>query len=153
VGLYGHDLAASIYRRAGALMIASSPNAYEILEGNDPFCAVWQEGSFVGRLTEKGQFDGEAYATLEDALVRIAAESPGVKTLGCIMRVFEQVSLLIRWHFDDSEAYRIENLDNEQLLEFDQRFRFLLIDLSLGNAPDMSQWGSTRYELPGSEGT
>jgi len=129
-------------------MNASDPDPYAILAENDPFCQAWREGSFIGRLTEEAQFDGSAYAILENAILRVAADGPDVETSGLIMRVFEQVTLLIRWHFQQGEAYRIENIEIEALLEFDKRFRFLIIDLSLGNIPDMSQWGSCRYELP-----
>lgn len=129
-------------------MSISAPDPYAILAGNDPFSEAWREGSFVESLTERGQFDGEAYAMLENALVRIAADGPDIETLGVVMRVFEQVTLLMRWHFQEGEAFRIDNLEVEALLEFDKRFRFLIIDLSLGNTPDMSQWGSCRYEQP-----
>lgn len=129
-------------------MSTPDTDPYSILAENDPFSEAWCKGSFVEHLTENARFDGEAYARLEDALVRIAAEGPDVNTLGLIMRVFEQITLLIRWHFDQSEGFHINNLEVEQLLEFDKRFRFLMIDLSFGNTPDMHQWGGARYDLP-----
>jgi hypothetical protein len=128
-------------------MSAPDTDQFAILAGNDPHCDGWRKGSFVERLTEDAQFDGEAYERLEGALISVAAEGPSVETFGLVLRVFEQITLLIRWHFDQNEGYRIENLEIEQLVEFDKRFRFLIIELSFGNSPDMTQWGSARYEL------
>jgi hypothetical protein len=54
--------------------------------------------------------------------------------------VVERITLMFRFHVDPSEVYRIENLDDEQVAELDKRVRFCLVEISLGNVPDMSRW-------------
>jgi hypothetical protein len=41
---------------------------------------------------------------------------------------------------DPEDDYRIANLDDAQVAELDRRVRFLLLEISLGNEPDMSRW-------------
>jgi hypothetical protein len=47
---------------------------------------------------------------------------------------------MTRRHVDPGDAFRIENLDDEQVAELDRRVRFCLLEISLGNEPDMSRW-------------
>ena len=47
---------------------------------------------------------------------------------------------MFKRHVDPGDAYSIENLDDEQVAELDRRVRYCLIEISLGNAPDMSRW-------------
>lgn len=114
---------------------------FPLLSQNDPFSDAWEETSFVGRLTEDSLFDEDGYADVEDTLIRAMSEGPTFQTLGSIIRIIEQITLMLKRHVDSGDTYRIENLDYEQVSEFDRRIRFCLTEISLGNAPDLSQMG------------
>lgn len=111
-----------------------------LIRQNDPFSDDWREGSFVEQLTEYGRFHADEYLRLEGALIEVAALGLDVDTLGLVVRVFEQISLMVKCHVDPHDVYRIEGLDEEQVVEFDRRIRFLMVDISFGNAPDMGKW-------------
>jgi len=61
-------------------------------------------------------------------------------TLGAIIRIVERITLMLKSHVDPREDYHIDNLDDEQVAELDKRVRFCLLEISLGNAPDMTRW-------------
>jgi hypothetical protein len=111
-----------------------------LLSQNDPFGDDWSETSFLGLLIEERLFSEEGYSDLETTLIRAASEGVDFGTLGVIIRVVERITLMFRFHVDPSEVYRIENLDDEQVAELDKRVRFCLVEISLGNVPDMSRW-------------
>lgn len=111
-----------------------------LIRENDPFSEHWREGSFVEQLTEYGRFHVDEYLRLDEALIKVAALGLDVDTLGLVVRVFEQISLMVKCHIDPHDVYRIADLDEEQVAEFDRRIRFLMIDMSFGNVPDMSKW-------------
>jgi hypothetical protein len=94
----------------------------------------------LGRLMDEALFDEEGYNDLESAMVEAASAGPHFETLGVVARIADRITLLARRHIDPDDAYRIENLDDEQVAELDRRIRFCLLEISLGNAPDMSRW-------------
>jgi hypothetical protein len=113
---------------------------YPLLAQNDPVSDCWEDDSILGRLMEEGLFDAEGYADLEAAMIEAAAAGPHFETLGVVARIVERITLMTSHHVDPANAYRIENLDDEQVAELDRRVRFCLLEISLGNAPDMSRW-------------
>lgn len=113
---------------------------YSILAQNDPASDGWQDDSVLGRLMEDGLFDEEGYADLEAAMIEAASGGPHFETLGVVARITDRITLAARRHVDPGDAYRVENLDDEQVAELDRRVRFCLIEISLGNEPDMSRW-------------
>jgi hypothetical protein len=113
---------------------------YPLLAQNDPVSDGWEDDSVLGRLMEEGLFDATGYAELEAAMIDAASGGPHFETLGVVARIIERVTLMTRRHVDPGDAFRIENLDDEQVAELDRRVRFCLLEISLGNEPDMSRW-------------
>ena len=102
---------------------------------NDPGSQHWSERSFVGRLTEYAVFDQALYEALERAIVIAAREQPSAETVWCLLRILERVTLLTAAHRDPSDVYRMEGAPNDDVLDFENQFRFLLRDLSTGRGP------------------
>ena len=73
-------------------------------------------------------------------MVEAASGGPHFETLGVVARITERITLMTRRHVDPDDAYRIANLDDAQVAELDRRVRFCLLEISLGNEPDMSRW-------------
>jgi hypothetical protein len=117
-----------------------SDDEYPLLARNDPASDGWEDESVLGRLMEDGLFDEEGYAELETAMIEAASGGPHFETLGVVARITERVTLMTRRHVDPDDAYRIGNLDDAQVAELDRRVRFCLLEISLGNEPDMSRW-------------
>jgi hypothetical protein len=114
---------------------------YPLLALNDPASDGWEEESMLGRLMEEGLFDAASYAELERAIVETASAAPRhFESLGVVARIVERITLVARRHVDPQDAFRIENLDDEEVAELDRRVRHLLLEMSLGNEPDMSRW-------------
>jgi hypothetical protein len=123
-------------------MYDPADDEFPLLSANDPCSDVWDEGaSFLGLLMESSLFDDELYAELEATMIRAVAEGPDFQTLGAIIRIIERITLMARRHLDPGDVYRIGNLDDSQVIDMDQRIRFCLTEISLGNAPDMSRAG------------
>jgi len=113
---------------------------YPLLARNDPASDGWEDESVLGRLMENGLFDEEGYAELETAMIEAASGGPHFETLGVVARITERITLMTKRHVDPDDAYRIGNMDDEQVAELDRRVRFCLLEISLGNEPDMSRW-------------
>jgi hypothetical protein len=113
---------------------------YPLLAQNDPASDGWEDESILGRLMEDGLFDEPGYADLEIAMIEVASGGPHFETLGVVARIIERITLMTRRHVDPDDVYRIENMDDEQVAELDRRVRFCLLEISLGNEPDMSRW-------------
>lgn len=122
-------------------MYDPSDDDYPLLSQNDPCSDAWDESSFLGRLIEEALFDEEGYEDVEETLIRAVAEGPNFQTLGAIIRIIEQITLMLKRHVDAGDAYRIDNLDDAQVADLDRRVRFCLTEISLGNAPDLSRLG------------
>jgi len=115
-------------------------NESSLLAQNDPASDYWEDESLLGRLMEEGLFDEDGYAELETAMVEAASGGPHFETLGVVARIADRITLMARRHVDPEDSYRIGNLDDGQVAELDSRVRFCLLEVSLGNAPDMSRW-------------
>lgn len=113
---------------------------FSILARNDPASDGWDDESVLGRLMEEGLFDEDGYNDLEAQMLEVASAGPHFETLGVVARVADRITMLTRRHVDPDDAYRIGNLDDEQVAELDRRVRFCLLEISLGNVPDMSRW-------------
>jgi hypothetical protein len=120
-------------------MYDPSEDEVSLLSQNDPCSDAWTETSFLGRLMEDALFDEDGYAELEAAMIRAISESADFETLGVIIRIVERITLMLKCHVDAGDAYRIENLSDGQVAEIDRRVRFCVLEISLGNAPDMSR--------------
>ena len=112
---------------------------YSLLAQNDPCSDAWEETDFLGRLMEEALFDEDEYAELEGTMIAAVAEGATFDILGVIVRIIERITLMDRRHLDPEDAYRIANLDDRQVVELDRRVRYCLVEISLGNAPDMSR--------------
>jgi hypothetical protein len=108
----------------------SVQSALKTCAENDPGSEHWSEASFVGRLTEEGLFDDALYHVLEQAIVSVCKERPETAAVWSLLRMLERVTLLTSSHFDPTDVYRIGNLEDEQVIDFSNRFRFLLRELS-----------------------
>jgi hypothetical protein len=112
---------------------------FSLLALNDPCSDAWSEASFLGRLIEDSLFDEDGYAELEAAMIRAVAEGANFETLGVIIRIVERTTLMMKRHVDGRDEYLIKNLNDRQAHEIDKRIRYCLVEISLGNAPDMSR--------------
>ena len=117
-----------------------SDDEFSLLGENDPCSDAWDEASFLGRLMEDALFDEQSYAGLETTMIRAVSERPDFETLGVFIRIVERITLMLKRHVDPDDAYSIENLDDEQVAELDRRVRYCLLEITLGNVPDMSRW-------------
>jgi hypothetical protein len=113
---------------------------FPVLARNDPASDGWLDDSFLGRLMEERLFDDERYAELEAAMIEAASAGPHFETLGVVARITERITQMARRHVDPQDDYRIGNLDDAQVSDLDSRVRFLLLEVSLGNEPDMSRF-------------
>ena len=111
-----------------------------LLQRNDPYSDAWDETSFLGRLMDDGLFDEDGYAEVEAAIIDAVNDGVDFATLGEILRIIERMTLMLKRHVDAGDEFRITNLDDAQVAELDQRVRFCLLEISLGNAPDTSRW-------------
>jgi hypothetical protein len=116
-----------------------TPDDDTLLAQNDPCSDSWSEISFLGRLMEEGLFDEDGYSAVEAAMIRAVSEGATFETLGVIIRIIERITLMLKRHVDPGDEYSILNLDDGQAHEIDRRVRFCLVEISLGNAPDMSR--------------
>jgi hypothetical protein len=103
--------------------------ALQLCAANDPGSEHWSEESFVGRLTEYAEFDRHLYAELANAITGVA-KSPTVADVWCLLRILERVTLLIGCHLDPTDGYRIANLTDEEVADFNNEFRNRLRELS-----------------------
>jgi hypothetical protein len=71
-------------------------------------------------------------------MIRAVAEGASFETLGVIIRIIERITLMLKRHVDAGDEYIIANLDDGQVHDLDRRVRFCLVEISLGNAPDMN---------------
>lgn len=117
-----------------------SDDEYPLLARNDPASDGWEDDSILGTLMEEGLFNEEGYAEVETAMIEAASGGPHFETLGVVARITERITQMVKRHVDPDDAYRIQNLDDEQVAELDRRVRFCLLEISLGNEPDMSRW-------------
>lgn len=113
---------------------------FGVIARNDPVSDGWDDESVLGRLMEEGMFDEEGYAELESALIEAASGTPHFETLGVVARIVDRITLMVKRHVDPDDAYQIQNLDDGQVAELDRRVRHCLLEISLGNQPDMSRW-------------
>jgi hypothetical protein len=120
-------------------MMEEIPDDETLLAENDPCSDAWSETSFLGRLMEEGVFDEEGYSTVEAAMIRVVAEGATFETLGVIIRIIERITLMLKRHVDAGDEYSIVNMDDGQVHDLDRRVRFCLVEVSLGNAPDMNR--------------
>ena len=111
-----------------------------LLAANDPCSDLWRDDSILGRLMEEQLFDEDGYADLEREMIEAASAGAHFETLGVVARIVERITLMVKRHVDPADTYRIANLDDEQVAELDRRVRHCLLEVSLGNAPDMSRW-------------
>lgn len=118
----------------------AADDGYSLLAQNDPASDGWQDDSLLGRLMEEGLFDEDGYAELETAMIEAASGGPHFETLGVVARITDRITLMLKRHVDPEDAYSVVNLDDEQVAELDRRVRFCLLEISLGNEPDMSRW-------------
>jgi hypothetical protein len=116
-----------------------TPDDETLLAENDPCSDSWSEDSFLGRLMEQGLFDEEGYSGVEAAMIRAVAEGATFDVLGVIIRIIERITLMLKRHVDAGDEYSIVNMDDGQAHDVDRRVRFCLVEISLGNAPDMSR--------------
>ena len=107
---------------------------------NDPYSDEWDDQSFLGRLMEEGLFDEDGYVAVEAAMASAVSDGLDFPTLGQIIRIIERITLLLKRHTDAGDDYRIGNLDDRQIADFDQRVRYCLLEISMGNVPDVSRW-------------
>jgi hypothetical protein len=111
-----------------------------LLAANDPCSDLWRDDSILGRLMEEELFDEDGYADLEREMIEAVSAGAHFETLGVVARIVERITLMVKRHVDPADTYRIANLDDEQVAELDRRVRHCLLEVSLGNAPDMSRW-------------
>jgi len=120
-------------------MMDDIPDDATLLVENDPCSDDWSDTSFLGRLMEDAVFDEEGYSIVEAAIIRSVAEGATFETLGVIIRIIERITLMLKRHVDAGDEYSITNLDDSQVQDLDRRVRFCLVEVSLGNAPDMNR--------------
>lgn len=113
---------------------------YPLLARNDPASDGWDEESMLGQLMEDGLFDEDGYAEIEAAMIEAASGGPHFETLGVVARIVDRITLMARRHVDPADDYQIGNLDDDQVATLDSRVRFCLLEISLGNEPDMARW-------------
>lgn len=105
--------------------------ALQTCAANDPGSEQWLKGSFVGRLTEDGVFDPVLYEALEKSILAAGRDRPAVQTVWTLLRILERITLLVGCHLDPADVYRIANMQDEQVADFNNHFRFMLRDVSL----------------------
>ncbi len=106
------------------------------LERNIPGHRDW-EGSFYENLTEYGEWNADAFWKLHLELTSIArgvdAESPVNRELSYMLLYLQQRVLnLISAHFNENDCFKINNLSNEKLFEFKERFEISILGVITG---------------------
>ena len=90
------------------------------------------EGSFYERLTEYGEWNAEAFWRLHLELLNIAKsanpETPIDRNLAHMLLYIQQrVFSLISSHFNQNDIYKINNVNEEMLHEFMERFEMAVL--------------------------
>ena len=104
---------------------------YSELERNIPGNSNW-EGSFYERLTEYGEWDSSSFWVLHLELLNIAKHqnqnSPVERELVYMLLILQQkVMNLISAHFSKNDVFEINNINNELLYEFKERFEMAIL--------------------------
>jgi hypothetical protein len=105
-------------------------NVEATIASNDSQSTAWNEDSFLGILHERHQWDAEAYFRFEAALYEFcdARMTDGVLRKwieGVAARVFSYTMLMFSCHFDPSDGFRIQNLNDEELRRWRQRLQLV----------------------------
>lgn len=104
---------------------------YSELERNIPGNLNW-EGSFYERLTEDGEWDSKSFWVLHLELLNIAKQQkPDVgvdRDLAYMLLYLQQrVLTLIASHSTNKDSFKICNINNDQLYEFEERFNMAIL--------------------------
>jgi hypothetical protein len=106
-------------------------NAEATIASNDAQSPQWSDGSFVGLLHERHQWNIEAYFRFEAALYELCDARITDVFLRKVVdrvaaRVFGYTMLLFSCHFDSCDGFKVQNLDDDELRRWRQRFQLVL---------------------------
>lgn len=98
---------------------------------NDTKSPQWSDDSFIGILHERHQWNVEAYFRFEAALYELCDARMTDVVLRTfvdrvVARVFGYTMLMFSCHFDSCDGFRVQNLNDDELRIWQQRFQLAL---------------------------
>ncbi|MEM8647223.1 MAG: ankyrin repeat domain-containing protein, partial [Pseudomonadota bacterium] len=110
---------------------------FTILLMNYPGSPDYHESSFNGRLHEARQWSRGAFGILKDALTHLAerwADRPLPRKIAYpALEVYDAIQFSVACHWHKNDAYKIENIDAEELLDGLDELRNIVTALIGGN--------------------
>lgn len=96
------------------------------LPGNDDW-----EGSFYEKLVEYGIWDKTEFWKLHKDLIAVAKDLDSKKVertvATAIVRLYVKIASLISSHFHENDIFKIKNLSNSEILEYNERLDLAIV--------------------------
>lgn len=105
----------------------------------------YDEESFIGILHERAVWDAEKYWELEAAIYGLAAHPEDFpRLMWPLFRIFSYTMVSLGAHFDPNDAFRIDNLTDEQVYGRRERFQLVFEGAFSGDMPVQSSCFDTK---------
>jgi hypothetical protein len=100
------------------------------IASNDVTSPQWSDSSFIGILHERHQWDSAAYLAFEASLYEIRKQRNFDAILRefadrVVSRVFGYTMLMFACHYDPSDGFSIQNLNDDELASWRERFQLV----------------------------
>lgn len=107
---------------------------------NFPHCEEYCDTSFIGVWHEKGMWDEDEYWLLDKCIfelseIHCSADIPR-NIAWPLSRIFSYIMMSIQSHFDPRDSFRIENLDDDKMFDFRERFQLVVEGFFKGEMPN-----------------
>lgn len=114
-------------------------NYIEAILRNFAWSDRYDEESFTGILHERATWDLEQYWEFEAAIYRLADHPTDFPSLMWpLFRIFSHTMVSFGAHFDPNDVFRIENLTDEQVHDYRERFQLVFEGMFSGEMPVQS---------------
>ena len=112
---------------------------------NFPHCEEYCEDSFTGIWHEKGRWDEKEYWLLDKSIYDLSEKYPSTEiprdVVWPLARIFSYIMMTIQAHYNPNDGFQIENLDDEMMFEFRERFQLVVEGFFKGKMPKNSNFG------------
>ena len=122
----------------------SKPNAQAarvLVLQNTPGSDCYATGSFVYRLVEQASFDAESCRALESALLTlVGSPAVAIRTDRHVFAIYRVVALQLLCHLNPTDVCRVDNLDDDAVVDLKNRFDFVVDCYFWRRAYEIGSW-------------